>query len=409
MPDATNPDTIGDPGPIGARLIQDAHDVQSELREQSPVARIPFPSGTERWLVTRYEDVKALSSDPRISRDSDGIAELEDDDEEDDPYGGYGWMFRNVLYLDPPDHTRLRKLVSKAFTPRVVDQLRPRIEEIADDLLARIDGQGAGEVDLMAAFAVPLARTVISELIGIPEADRSAFGVWSDVLNNADPDSDEAAALREAAAYLGALAERKRAEPGPDLLSHLVAVSADGDRLSREELISMTVLMVIAGQDTTVYLIGNGVLAFLRAPGQLARLRSDPSLLPNAIEEIVRYDCPVNISVERFTREPVVLGGVEIPAGELLRPSMLAANRDPRQFANPDAFDITRETGGHLGFGHGIHYCLGAPLARLEGRIALGKLFARFPRLRLAAAPGSLTYRDSTLLHGLVALPVYVT
>ncbi|HTU73630.1 MAG TPA: cytochrome P450 [Trebonia sp.] len=319
-------------------------------------------------------------------------------------------MFRNVLYMDPPDHTRLRQLVTKAFTPRVVDRLRPRIEELTGDLLSSVASLGAAgrAVDLMAAFAAPLPKTVICELLGIPESDRPDFAAWSDALNGADPSADQIGPLRQAAAYLGALAERKRTQPGPDLLSAMVEASQDGDRLSRQELIAMTVLMVLAGQDTTVNLIGNGVLAFLQAPDQLALVRSDPELLPGAIEEIVRYDCPVNVSAERFTLAPIVLGGVEIPAGELLYPSMLSANRDPRQFARPDAFDITRDTRGHLGFGHGIHYCVGAPLARLEGVIALGMLFARFPGLRLAASPDSLARRDSTLLHGLVELPVYL-
>jgi cytochrome P450 len=399
-----------DPVVIDERHIQHAHQAQSELRD-SPPQRVCYPGGKQRWLVTRHEDVKALMSDPRISRDGDGLGELLSEDSDDDPYEGYGWMYRNVLYLDPPDHTRLRRLVSKAFTPRAVEWLRPRIEEIADGLLSKIAGQASatrGEVDLMAAYAAPLPKAVISELIGIPEADRPDFAAWSDVLNGADPNADNAGTLREAAAYLDALAERKRAEPGPDLLSQMVAASEDGDLLSRQELIAMTVLMVLAGQDTTVHLIGNGVLALLQAPDQLAMVRSDSRLLADAVEEIVRYDCPVNISVARFTREPIVLGGVEIPAGEVLHPAVLSANRDTRQFGCPDELDITRDTGGHLGFGLGIHYCLGAPLARMEGSIALGKLLDRFPRLRLATAPDSLAYRNSRLLHGLVGLPVYV-
>jgi cytochrome P450 len=399
-----------DPVVIDARFIQDAHEAQAELREHASVQPVAYPSGMRHWLVTRHEDVKAMMADTRLSRDWDGLAAVLRS-AGDDPDREFDWMYRNILYLDPPDHTRLRRLVSPAFTPRRIEWLRPRIAEIADGLLAQIESQaaaGGGAVDLMAAFAAPLPQTVISELIGIPEADRPDFAAWSDVLNGADPDADEAGTLREAVAYLDALADRKRAEPGPDLLSHMVTASEDGDRLSRRELISMTLLMVLAGQDTTVNLLGNGILAFLRAPDQLALVRADPRLLPAAVEEIVRYDCPVNITIARFTTEPIVLGGAEIPAGEVLNPAVLAANRDVRQFARPDEFDITRDTRGHLGFGLGIHYCLGAPLARLEGDIALGKLFERFPRLRLAAAPDSLAYRNSRLLHGLVSLPVYV-
>jgi cytochrome P450 len=363
-----------EPVRIGERFLQRPHEVLSRLRKQPPV-RARFPGGGEGWLITRLEDVKAVSSDPRVSRNLEKLRDLEragtaspatgqDDTAEEDPDGGYGWMFRDVLYMDPPDQTRLRKLVNKAFAPRVIDRMRPRIEQITDDLLARLTGPEP--VDLMPSFAVPLPMTAISELLGIPEADRPDFWAWSHVINGASPDADRPATLRAAAGYLGALAERKRADPGLDLMSHMVTAAEDGDRLSREELISMALLMLLAGHDTTVNLIANGTLAFLRSPGQLALLQADPALLPNAVEEILRYDCPVNISTQRFTREPIDIGGIGISAGEVLFISMLSANRDPRQFSESDTFDITRETSGHLGFGHGIHYCLGAPLARLE-------------------------------------------
>jgi cytochrome P450 len=267
---------------------------------------------------------------------------------------------------------------------------------------------GQETIDLLPSFAVPLPVTAISELLGVPDDDRPDFFAWSLVINGNAENAERVKTLKAAADYLGTLADSKRAEPAEDLMSHMVTASEDGDRLSREELISMALLMLLAGHDTTVNLISNGVLAFLRAPDQLARLRADPSLLPDAVEEILRYDCPVNISTGRFTLEAVELGGVQIPPGEMLYPSMLAANRDPRQFANPDVFDITREAQGHLGFGHGIHFCLGAPLARLEGRIALGQLFDRFPRIRLATEASSLTYRNSTLMHGPASLPVHL-
>jgi cytochrome P450 len=261
-------------------------------------------------------------------------------------------------------------------------------------------------VDLLASFAVPLPVTAISELLGVPVSDRPDFWAWSHVINGNGAAADQRSTLRAAADYLGVLADSKRAEPGDDLISHLVVASEDGDQLSREELISMSLLILLAGHDTTVNLITNGVLAFLRSPDQLAMLRADPSLLPNAVEEVLRYDCPVNISTGRFTREPIDLGGIQIPAGEMLYPSMLAANRDPLRFTAPDRFDISRDVSGHVGFGHGIHFCLGAPLARLEGCVALGKLFSRFPAIRLAAGPGALTYRDSTLIHGPASVPV---
>ncbi len=406
---------LTDPVTVDEQFLQQPHEVLAQLRESSPVRRVRFPDGSEGWLITRYEDVKAVFSDPRVSRDLDGIVQLEKARAAsrgvppggDEPEDGYWWMLRNVLYMDPPEHTRLRKLVNRAFTPRAIDPLRPRIEEVTDGLLAQM-AVGPGEVDLMTELAVPLPMMAISELLGVPEEDRPDFWAWSHVINGSSPDADRPATYQAAADYLGALAERKRARPGNDLMSHMVMAVEDGTRMSREELISMALLMLLAGHDTTVNLITNGTLALLRAPQQLAKLRADPSLLPNAVEEILRFDCPVNVSPVRFTLEPVELSGTTIPAGEFLYISVLSANRDERRFSSPDTFDISRDTRGHLGFAHGIHYCLGTPLARMEGHIALGKLFARFPRIRLAADPETLIYRNSTLMHGPTSLPVYL-
>jgi cytochrome P450 len=394
-------------------LIQHAHETYSRLRDEPPT-RVRFDDGDVRWLITRYDDVKLVTTDPRLSRDWDELNRVAHgsvassaavgEDAVADPYDGYGWTYRSILYLDPPDHTRLRRLVSKAFTPRAVERLRPRIEQVADDLLDQMDGHEV--LDLLPSFAVPLPVIAISELLGVPEEDRPDFWGWSHVLNGHGTGADRPAVLREAIEYLGALAERKRAEPGPDLLSHMATAAEDGDQMSRQELIAMALLMLLAGHDTTANLIANGTLAFLRSPDQLALLRADPSLLPNAVEEVLRYDCPVNVSTARFTLEPIEISGVLIPAGEILYPSMLSANRDPRQFADPDRFDIRRDNTGHLGLGHGIHFCLGAPLARMEGAIALGRLFDRFPGLSLSAEPDALAYRNSTLMHGPVSLPV---
>jgi cytochrome P450 len=399
---------------LGGQFLQQPQVVLAQLRERSDVPRVRFPDGQEGWLVTRYEDVKTVFSDPRISRDEDGIEEIEQaraaryrgPSVGAEPQVDYGWMLRSIIYLDPPDHTRLRKLLSQAFTPRAIEPLRPRIEAIATGLLDRMTG--AAPVDLVAEFAVPLPMTAISELLGVPDDDRPDFWAWSHELNGASPDLDRAATFRAAADFLDALAESKRSKPGNDLMSHMVRASEDGDQLSRKEVIAMALLMLLAGHDTTANLIANGVLAFLANPGQLDLLRADPALLPNAVEEILRYDCPVNVSTVRYTLEPIELSGVRIPAGELLYISVLSANRDARQYDAPDTFDISRNTGGHLGLGHGIHYCLGAPLARMEGQIALSQLFERFPGLRLAAAPETLTYRASTLMHGPTTLPVFL-
>lgn len=394
---------------VGDEFVQHAHDALARLRAESPVRRARFADGTEGWLVTRYDDAKALATDPRVSHDWEGLAALrraQRGGAEGDPTGGYGWVYRGLLYIDPPDHTRLRKLVSKAFTPRAIDRLRPRIEQVADELLDAMAGQD--EADLMTAFALPLPRIAISELLGIPAEGQPDFWGWSEVISGTQQSPDLAGTLAAAAEYLGGLAERKRENPTADLISHMVLASEDGDRLSRREVIAMALLMVLAGQDTTVNLITGGTLALLRAPGQLARLRADPALLPNAVEELLRYDGPVNVAPDRFTTAPVEVGGVTIPAGELLRVSLLSANRDAKQFSDPGTLDISRDAGGHLAFGQGIHYCLGAPLARLEGIIAFGKLFERFPGLRLAVSPETLAYRQSTVLHGLASLPVYL-
>ena len=386
----------------------------ARLRAESPVHRVRMGNEGEGWLVTRYADVKAASSGPRIGRDLATMRKLEREhsggagsDEADQASEEFDWLYREVLYLDPPDHTRLRKLVTKAFTAGAIGRLRPRIEQITSGLIDRMTGPVA---DLMPALDMPLPLIVICELLGVPEPDRPDFSYWSHILNGGTEDQAEITEVHRAVAtYFGELADSKRAAPGDDLISYMVQAAEDGDRLSREEVISMTLLMLVAGHDTTVSLIGNGVLELLKAPGQLALLRSDPSLLPGAVEEMLRFACPVNVSARRFTRAPVELGGVTIPAGEMLFVSILSANRDATQFENPDAFDITRNTGGHLGFGHGIHYCLGAPLARLETAIAVGQLLERFPGLRLAADPASLAYRHSSLMHAPAELPVQLS
>jgi len=393
-------------------FYQHTHRLMARLRAQSPAHRVRFGPDDEGWLVTRYADVKVASAAPEVGRD---LTTRQPEGEragaqpaagDDDRGHEFDWLYRHVLYLDPPDHTRLRKVAHKGFTPGAIARLRPRIEQLTNGLLDRLTGPGP--VDLMQGLAVPLPLTVICELLGVPERDRPDFTLWSHALNGETDDTAEVIGVQRAVAdYLGELADRKRAAPGDDLLSRLVQAEADGS-LSREELISMSVLMLIAGHDTTASLIGNGLLELLSAPGQLALLRSDPALLPNAVEEMLRYAGAVNVSSARFTREPVELGGVRVPAGELLYVSILSANRDASQFENPDVFDITRETGGHLGFGHGIHYCLGAPLARVETEIVFRALLGRYPGLRLAADPAAIAYRKSTLMHAPAELPVYL-
>jgi cytochrome P450 len=396
-----------DPVILDEEFVQDPHAFTELLREQTPVRRVQMQRGLHVWLVTRYADAKALMADPRLSKDNRRAQELFE--QQLTATGGQRSEFAqslsaHMLNSDPPDHTRLRKLVNKAFTAGTVSRLRPRIEQITAQLLDDI--ADAGTVDLLDSFAFPLPITVICELLGVPGTEQDSFREWSNTIVSAAPPERIQEVSTAMAAYLAALVAAKREEPTEDLLSDLVHASDEGDRLSETELISMAFLLLVAGHETTVNLIGNGVLALLRHPDQLAALRADPALLPGAVEELLRYEGPVNIATLRFTTEPVRVGDVEIPAGAFVMVSLLSANRDGERFADADRLDINRPAGGHLAFGHGIHYCVGAPLARLEGEIALGALLRRFPGLSLAAAPAALRWRDSTLMRGLDSLPV---
>jgi unspecific monooxygenase len=320
---------------------------------------------------------------------------------------------RSFLTMDPPDHTRLRRLVSKAFTPRLVERLRPRVETLVDELLEPV----SGEVDLIATLAYPLPVIVISEMLGVPAADRDLFKGWSDSLaRGLDPDfllpaadiAQRDEAREEFAAYFRELAAARRAEPRDDLLSALVSVSDGRDALSEEELLATCVLLLVAGHETTVNLIGNGALALLRNPAQLRLFRERPGNVQAAVEELLRYDPPVQLTL-RSALDDVDLDGTFVERGRLVLLLTGAANRDPSVFDDPDRLDLTRYTEGHdapkhLSFGHGIHFCLGAPLARLEGQVALGKLFER----DVALAAGDLVYRDNLVLRGLRDLPVTI-
>jgi cytochrome P450 len=320
-------------------------------------------------------------------------------------------MDLHMLNSDPPDHGRLRRLVNKAFTVRQVERLRPRITAITAALLDGMANQGAQgvqpEVDLLASFAFPLPITVICELLGVPPADRDDFRAWSATIVSDTPAPEVFQAHATAMArYFMALLAAKRQQPGDDLLSALLAARDDEDRLSENELVSMAFLLLVAGHETTVNLIASGVLALLLNPAELARLRADPALIASAVEELLRYVNPVSNATFRCATEPVELGGVRIGRGDPVLVSLSGANRDPARFGDPDQLDLGRDSSGHLAFGHGIHYCLGAPLARLEAGIAVSGLLARFGSISLAVPAASLRWRPSTLIHGLESLPV---
>ncbi|MFC7545685.1 cytochrome P450 [Plantactinospora sp. GCM10030261] len=401
-----------DPLHLDDTWLADPHAAYAVLREERPVVPVRLSTGIRAWLVTRHADVRAALADPRLSKDSTRLADLMARQPDADVVAVVGdSLAEHMLNSDPPDHTRLRRLVGRAFTGRAIAGLRPRIQQIADELLAETEARAAGNggvVDLLDSFAVPLPITVISELLGVPLERRDQFRDWSNtLLSNAAPDVRRPAAVAMAG-FLHGLIDAKRRRPADDMLSTIVAATEDADRLSEREAVSMAFLLLVAGHETTVNLIGNGMLALLRHPDQMAALRTDPTLVPRAVEEFLRYDGPVNLATLRYTTEPVTLAGTTIPAEEFVLVSLISANRDPAQHPDPDRLDIRRDAAGHLAFGHGIHYCLGAPLARLEGEIAFGALLARFPDLTLAREPAELTWRPSSLIRGLVELPVRV-
>ena len=379
------------------------HRTYAEFAAAGPVHRIVLPTGEPAWLITGYDEVRQALHDPRLVKCAATLASVGRDLL---PPEVFAAITRHMLNSNPPDHTRLRRLVTGAFTRHRIEQLTPRIQQITDELLDVI--AGTAQVDLIDSFAYPLPLTVICELLGVPVDRRREFRGWSSIVVTGTlvgPDIFVAAATAMVS-YLRELIDAKRAAPADDLLSALVAVRDGEDRLSEDELISMVFLLLVAGHETTVNLIGNGVLALLTHPEQLALLRTEPDRLPAAVEELLRFDGPLQVATGRWTAEPVEIGGVTIPAGEIVVPGLLAANRDPACTAAPNALDITRTDNPHLAFGHGIHHCLGAPLARLEGHLALGALLARFPRLRLAVPTEQLVWKPGVLMNGLTALPV---
>ncbi|MEV0013233.1 cytochrome P450 family protein [Streptomyces tendae] len=365
------------------------------LRAVGAVHRVFVPGSGESRLVVTRDAARAALTDPRLRNDIRHSASWDSD-------GGHA-IGHNMLQSDPPQHTRLRRLVAGHFTPGRTAALRPRVERIAHDLLDALPR--AGTADLVARYALPLPVTVICELLGVPEGDRGTFHTWSNEL--VMPTSPEAAGSAATAltGYLTELTDAKRRTPDGTLLGDLVT-AADSGELTPGELLGMAFLILVAGHETTVNLISATVHGLLTHPGQLARLRAEPELTEAAVEESLRYHSPVHASAFRFAAEPLELAGTAIAAGDSVLVSLAAASRDPAHFPDPDRFDIGRRPRGHLGFGHGPHHCLGAPLARVEAAVAVRLLIDRHPALALAADPATLTWRTSTLLRGLTELPV---
>lgn len=379
---------------------RDPHTALAGARRDCPVREVTFETGPT-WLVTRYADVRAGLADERLAKD--WRASLPPAKRAAAPPGLPAPMSHMLTSLDPPEHTRLRRLVTQAFTARRIAALRPRVEKLAHELL---DALPVDEpVDLVGRYAIPLPMEVICELIGVPELDREDFAHWSTVLIDECPEPELVRASNQMADYLGGLVAARRRDPDDALLSGLIAASEDGEQLSDIEIVAMAMLLLMAGHETTAVFVTNSVRVLLTEPDARRRLAS-PETAPALVEELLRWASPALNASLRFATEDMEIGGTVIPRGASVTLSTGAANRDPSRFDDPTRLDPDRDTAGHVAFGHGIHRCLGAALVRLEADVALTALFGRFPQLRATAAEDELTFRRSVHVHAPRTFPV---
>ena len=396
-PDLSSPQFKANPHPFYARL-----------REEAPVWRTTLPDKRRAWLVTRYKDVAGVLKDDGFAKDPLNAQDPEQRAEAPWVPGFLKPLERNMLDVDEPDHRRLRTLVSKAFTPRLIERLRGRIEAICQELLDAMERKGRAE--LVRDYALPLPATVIAELLGIPAGDHRKFHRWSNRIVSISSGRDVWRALPAALAfvrYLRRMTELRRVLPEDDLISALVQAEEAGDSLSQDELLAMSFLLLVAGHETTVNLIASGTLALIEHPEQLENLKADPQLIKPAVEELLRYTSPIEIATERYAREDLEVSKTEVPRGELVLAVLGSANRDEQYFEDPDALDLARHPNKHLAFGRGgVHHCLGAPLARMEGQIAITALLRRFPDMNLAVTSESMRWRRGLFLRGLGRLPL---
>ncbi|MGW4895494.1 cytochrome P450 family protein [Kitasatospora sp. NPDC004240] len=409
--------TPADPTPTRPELFTwefaaDPYPAYAWLREHAPVHRTTLPSGVEAWLVTRYADARQALADSRLSKNpAHHSGQAHRTGRVGIPGERQADLMTHLLNIDPPDHTRLRRLVSKAFTPRRVAEFEPRVQQLTDRL---IDGFAErGSADLIHEFAFPLPIYAICDMLGVPAEDQDDFRDWAGMMirHGGGQRGGVGRAVKRMRAYLLELIHRKRADLGDDLISGLIRAGDHGEHLTENEAAAMAFILLFAGFETTVNLIGNGVYALLRNPGQRTLLqesveRGESGLLETGIEELLRYDGPVELATWRFATRPLAIGGVDIPVGDPVLVVLAAADRDPARFSDENTLDLARADNPHLGFGHGIHYCIGAPLARLEGRTALATLLARLPDLRLAESPENLRWRGGLIMRGLRELPV---
>ncbi|MGW4384015.1 cytochrome P450 family protein [Kitasatospora sp. NPDC004531] len=393
----------------------DPYPAYAWLREHSPVHRTTLPSGVEAWLVTRYADARQALADSRLSKNPAHHSEqAHRTGRVGIPGERQADLMTHLLNIDPPDHTRLRRLVSKAFTPRRVAEFEPRVQQLTDRLIDSFAGRG--EADLIHEFAFPLPIYAICDLLGVPAEDQDELRDWAGMMirHTGGKRGGVGRAVKQIRAYLADLIHRKRADLGDDLISGLIRASDHGEHLSENEAAAMAFILLFAGFETTINLVGNGLFALFRNPGQRALLqgsleRGESGLLETGIEELLRYDGPVELATWRFATRPLSIGGVDIPVGDPVLVVLAAADRDPARFAAENTLDLARADNPHLGFGHGIHYCIGAPLARLEGQRAIGTLLTRLPDLQLAADPAELRWRGGLIMRGLRELPVSFT
>lgn len=394
---------------VDTEMKANPYPVYARMRRETPVCKVLYGSGRSPvWMVTRYDDVVTVLKDARFTNDRRKVRKHT-------PvqmrvlHKLFAPLVNNMLNRDQPDHTRLRGLVHQAFTPKRVEDLRQRIESLTEELADRARRQWPW--DVVADYAVPIPTTIIAEMLGVPVQDRERFKNWSNALLLSSATTWRGMAanvprLRAFLRYIRGLVQERRLEPKDDLISALVVAEEAGQKLNEDELVSMVLLLLVAGYETTMNLIGNGTLALLENPEEMERLRAHPELLGAAVEEFARYYSPLDYATVRFTREGVTLSGVTIPAAETVVAAVGAANRDERQFTQPETLDVGRDPNRHLGFGMGMHYCLGAPLARLEAQAAFRTLLDRCCSLELAVHPQRLRWRKSTLLRGLESLPV---
>ncbi|RKD69659.1 cytochrome P450 [Sinobaca qinghaiensis] len=385
---------------------QDPYPAFHSLQQHDPVHRVLMPEGHYAWIVTRYKDAVAVLKDPRFIKDFTVFL-----DEKERAEAQQNIFSQNMLFADPPDHKRLRGLVQQTFTPKMIEELRGRITEITNELID--DMQGRSRIDLIDDFAFPLPIIVICEMLGVPSEDRDKFRTWSNTLVEASNDPGKAKKVQqhieEFTTYLQEWIATRREHPKDDMISKLIQAEEAGDRLSEQELYGVVSLLIIAGHETTVNLIANGLFALMTHPEQMRMLQQQPELIRPAIEEMLRFEGPVEFSTDRWAAETLELQGKTIHKGDHVLVALDAANRDPEAFEDPDVFDITRRQSKHLAFGKGIHFCLGAPLARVEAEVAVHTLLEHFPGLQLDTAVSDLEWRPGILMRGLTGLPVRLT